>query len=65
MLHIDETPVRKPFTVSVRQTSHDLVVELADEYKTNVSRIVEALILQYGPKLLNEIRQVNSQEETA
>ena len=56
MLRLDniETPRRTPRSFTLLPNTIDLVERLAGAYGTNASRIVEAMIVQYGPKLLDE-----------
>jgi hypothetical protein len=57
MLEIDKTPRRKPHSYTLLPSTIDRVKELATHYDTSASRIVEALITQYGPKLLEQAKR--------
>lgn len=61
MLDIDRTPRRKPHSYTLLPSSIDRVKELAKVYDTTASRIVEALITQYGPKLMEQNRKREEQ----
>lgn len=44
--------LRKARSYTMLPPAHNLLQELADKHHSNPSRIMETIILKYGPKLL-------------
>ena len=53
-LDVTETPRRTPRSFTLLPSTILLVEELARSYSTNASRIVESMLVQYGPRLIEE-----------
>ena len=64
MLDIDKQPKRLTPSYTLLPSTIAKVKELAKVYDTNASRIVEALIVQYGPKLLEQAKKREQESES-
>ena len=62
MLDIPKKQVRAPRSFTLLPTTIERLEELAVAYDTNASRVMEALIVQFAPKLME---QVNKNKEQA
>ena len=60
MLDIDKKPRRNPHSYTLLPSTIDRVKELAALYDTSASRIVEAMIIQYVPKRLEQAKKKES-----
>lgn len=61
MLSIESTGNRLTRSFSLRVRTLDTIEQLAKAYGTNSSRIVEALVSQYGPKILQQQKEEEKQ----
>jgi hypothetical protein len=53
MLEVEDKSVRRvTMAFSMLPRNLELIKDLADAHNTNSSRIIEAMVQQYGPKLL-------------
>lgn len=59
-LNIDKYASRRiGRSVTLKPSSIALLEELAEGYDISVSRVVEAMVEQFGPKLLDQVRSDN------
>ena len=47
--------LREPRSFALKPSTVQLIESLAKVYDTSASRIVEAMIVQYGPKILTQM----------
>lgn len=57
MLELPEKELRAPRSFTLLPTTVQRIEALADAYGTNSSRIIEAMVIQFGPKLLAQAPQ--------
>ena len=57
MLNIDPHENRSPKSFTLKPSTVTTIEALAMAYKTNASRIIEAMVTQYGPKILAQLKQ--------
>lgn len=57
MLQVDDRETRNPRSFTLKPSTVKILEELAEAYNTNASRIVEAMVVQYGPKFLEHAKR--------
>lgn len=60
---IEPTVTKRPQSYSLKEPTIEMIKELADAYNTNASRIIEALVTNYGPKLIEQQQRRRAAEE--
>lgn len=60
-LRIDKS-LRTPNSFTLKPGTIKLLDEIAEQYDTNRSRVIEAMVTQYGPKLLESLKKGKSEE---